>query len=156
MARLLACAVVTILALTACGPTPAPGDGGTADTGPGTCESPPRDDAGVRLRTSSAGPSGAACAEGSTLDYDCFARGFFESYCVRCHASTLTGAARNGAPPDVNLDSRAAITPAIAARVDRVAAAGPTRINTFMPLSGPAPSDEERDRLGEWIACGAP
>ena len=161
MARLLTCSLLAICALTACGPGPAPDDGGTppADGGPGVdaaLDDAGPVDAGMRMRTTAAGPTGATCPDGSAVTYDSFAQGFFGSYCVRCHASTLTGGARNGAPPDVNLDSHAAITPAIAARIDRVAAAGPTRINIFMPLSGAAPTDAERDRLGEWIACGTP
>lgn len=162
MARLLTCSLFALSALTACGPSASP-DGGTgpADAGPDPVDAPMDDggpvDAGMRMRTSAAGPTGATCPDGSTVTYDSFAQGFFGSYCVRCHSSTLTGStARMGAPPDVNLDSHAAITPTVAARIDRVAAAGPTRINVFMPISGTAPSDAERDLLGEWIACGTP
>lgn len=141
--------VVMVVVLAAgCGPGPAPVDGGLDAGSLG--------EGGVRERTTVPGATLASCPDGSSVTYGSFAQGFFADYCTRCHASTLSGTARNGAPPDVNLDSRAAITPAIAARVDRVAAAGPTRINVFMPLGAPAPSDDERDLLGAWIACGAP
>lgn len=150
MARRIARSLVVIAVTLAggCGPGPAPVDGGLDAGSLG--------EGGVRQRTNVPAPTLAGCPDGSTVTYDTFAQGFFAGYCTRCHASTLSGTARSGAPPDVNLDSHAAITPAIAARVDRVAAAGPTRINTFMPLGDPTPSDGERDLLGEWIACGTP
>lgn len=109
-----------------------------------------------RMRSRDLGPSEASCPEGSTLTYDTFGRAFFESYCTRCHASTLVGGtARNGAPDGYDFDSIAGVL-AHADEIDAAAAAGPERINEFMPLSAPRPSDAERDMLGEWLACGAP
>jgi hypothetical protein len=40
-------------------------------------------------------------------------------------------------------------------RIDRAAAAGPDTVNTYMP-SGDDLSDSQREKLGEWLACGAP
>lgn len=138
-------ALVLALTLVACGPA-AP----TPDAGPTPVDA-------QRMRTPVLGPSGATCPTGSTVTYDSFAATFFSTHCTRCHSSTLTDAAmRNGAPMDVNLDMRASITAAVGARVDSAAAGGPTRVNIFMPLGPPIPSDEDRDRLGEWIACGMP
>ena len=77
------------------------------------------------------------------------------SYCVRCHGSTVMGTARNGAPADHNFDDLALIK-RFAAHIDDLAAAGPTKVNTMMPPDGAAPSVDERRKLGEWLACGAP
>lgn len=40
--------------------------------------------------------------------------------------------------------------------VDAEAAAGSSTTNTAMPEGTPAPTTAERQRLGEWLACGAP
>ena len=99
--------------------------------------------------------SGALCPSGSTLTYESFGRNFFETYCVRCHASTLVGVARNGAPNGHDFDTLAGAQLEIV-HIDQQAAIGPNRENRFMPFSGtPVPTDEERRQLGEWIACGA-
>lgn len=100
-------------------------------------------------------PSGATCPDASTLDYDTFASGFFSTYCVRCHSSTLTGAQRHGAPVGYNWDQIDSIR-AHAIEMDEAAAGGPDRINRIMPPNGTVPTDAERLELGEWLACGAP
>ena len=84
-----------------------------------------------------------------------FGQGFFGTYCQRCHASTVTGAARNGAPADHNFDQVEDIR-LLADHIDELAAAGTTAVNTAMPPDGAKPSDAERRQLGEWLACGAP
>lgn len=33
---------------------------------------------------------------------------------------------------------------------------GPDNRNTAMPIGAPTPTEDERTRLGEWLACGAP
>jgi uncharacterized membrane protein len=99
--------------------------------------------------------SGATCPADSTLTYDSFAQDFFTAYCVRCHASTNVGAARNGAPVGYDWDVLASVR-AHAAQMDRQAAIGSNRANRFMPPNGTMPSDDERRQLGEWLACGAP
>jgi uncharacterized membrane protein len=100
-------------------------------------------------------PTGAECPPASSLTYDDFGREFMTEYCVRCHASTLSGAARNGAPSDHDFDTVEGVR-LFADHIDEVAAAGPDATNTEMPPSGPAPSQAEREQLGEWLACGAP
>lgn len=97
-------------------------------------------------------PTMSTCPQGSTLTYDNFARAFMESYCTRCHSSTLTGDARMGAPAFHDFDSEQGILN-VADHVDEYAAAGPTVINRVMPPSGATPSDAERRQLGEWLAC---
>ncbi len=62
---------------------------------------------------------------------------------------------RNGATPGYNWDD----LPTIRAHIDEIdlyAAGGPDVINRTMPPSDPRPSDDERIKLGEWLACGAP
>jgi len=100
-------------------------------------------------------PSGAECAADSTLTWDNFGKGFMDSYCVRCHSTTLTGSARRGAPNDHNFDSVTLVREEIE-HTDEAAAAGPDAVNTDMPIGSPAPTEAERRMLGEWLACGAP
>ncbi len=101
-------------------------------------------------------PSGAACPENSTIDYENFGRAFMTAYCVRCHSSSLASSARNGAPSDHDFDTLDSIQSMHLEHIDANAAAGPLSTNATMPASGPQPSDADRYRLGEWLACGAP
>jgi hypothetical protein len=119
--------------------------------------------------------TGAACPEGgTTLRYADFQGPFFgnaagtSGYCNYCHDSIRTTVeARHGAPPDVTLDQLAVIR-VMAARIDAAAGKGPTPTTPVMPFllpspkpadvpdPQPVPSDAERERLSEWLACGAP
>ncbi|MBL9107488.1 MAG: hypothetical protein JNL82_41765 [Myxococcales bacterium] len=100
-------------------------------------------------------PSGATCPENSTLTWDNFGKSFMETYCVRCHSETLSGAERQGAPSDHNFNSHELIMSQID-HIDEQAAAGSESTNTLMPIGSPAPAEEERRKLGEWLACGVP
>ncbi len=101
-------------------------------------------------------PTGATCPDGGTaLTYDEFGRPFFDDYCQRCHASTVTGGARMGAPSTRTYDTIDDIRMQTA-DIDERSAAGPAVINGDMPRGEPRPTDEERFELGEWLACGAP
>lgn len=103
-----------------------------------------------------AGPaSGAVCKEGSTLTWESFGQKFMTDHCTRCHASALTGAARNGAPSDHNFETAALVREQID-HIDEQAAAGPDSVNTEMPLGASTPTEAERLLLGEWLACDAP
>jgi uncharacterized membrane protein len=75
-----------------------------------------------------------------------------DNYCTRCHSSTLTGAARNGAPIGHDFDTFDGVLK-VAEHIDEYAAAGPAAVNTLMPPSNPTPSEAERHQLGEWLAC---
>jgi hypothetical protein len=100
-------------------------------------------------------PSGATCPTDNDLDYETFGAPFFEMYCVGCHSSELEGAARNGAPLGHDFDSLPGIL-IVADHIDQYAAAGPDIVNTMMPPPtdpGPKPSTEEREQLGQWLAC---
>jgi cytochrome c5 len=100
--------------------------------------------------------SGATCPKDSTLTYDNFAKDFFEKYCVECHSSELSGSMRQGAPLNHDFNTLALIRAVPADHIDEQAAAGPDAVNDFMPEEGPAPTLEEREKLGEWLACDRP
>jgi uncharacterized membrane protein len=100
-------------------------------------------------------PTNATCPTPSSLTYANFGMAFFGTYCQGCHASTVTGAARNGAPTDHSFDTVEQIR-AQSEHIDGLAAAGPAATNTAMPPSAPVPSMAERLQLGEWLACTAP
>ena len=79
-----------------------------------------------------------------------FAQGFFASYCTRCHSSTLTGVARNGAPDGYDWD----VESAVRARLDVIRSA--VGVGNFMPPSAPTPTCVERQRIVRWIDAAAP
>lgn len=83
--------------------------------------------------------------------YAVYARGFFDRYCVRCHATTLhTPEARMGAPDAFNWDDEATI------RRELVRIRAAVGVDNYMPLSAPTPTCDERRRLVRWIDLGAP
>jgi len=98
--------------------------------------------------------TGSTCPPGSTVTYADHIAAFMEDYCVSCHSSQLAGEARNEAPLGHDFDSEAGIL-VVAEHVDEYAAAGPDAVNTVMPPSGAAPTEQERRMLGEWLACEA-
>jgi uncharacterized membrane protein len=100
-------------------------------------------------------PTQAACPTSSTLTYANFGQPFMTNYCIRCHNSALTGAARQGAPRYHDFDLISDIQ-SNADHIDQTTAAGPAVTNMTMPYDGPMPTAEERMKLGEWLACGAP
>ena len=101
------------------------------------------------------GPTGSTCPATSSLTYENFGRGFFESHCNRCHAASVQGTLRKGAPVTVTFDTVGDIR-AQSSDIDQLAASGPEAHNVAMPTTPPRPSDEAREQLGEWLACGAP
>lgn len=100
-------------------------------------------------------PSGATCPATQTLTYDNFGKAFMQTYCIRCHSSTLSGAARQGATADHDFDKIELIR-VFLDHIDQKAGAGPASTNTSMPPSDPKPTNDERRKLAEWVACGAP
>lgn len=97
-------------------------------------------------------PSGATCPENSDLSYESFGKPFMEKYCTGCHSSKLSGAARHDAPEDHDFDSYEGII-GVAEHIDQMAAAGPKGVNDIMPPLDPRPAMEEREKLGQWLAC---
>jgi uncharacterized membrane protein len=86
---------------------------------------------------------------GTTLTYANFGKHFIDGYCQACHGSAST--ARGGAPGDYIFDT----LDQIQRHRDRIyvrAAAS----NDSMPPGPDDPPREARDRLAEWLACGAP
>ncbi len=81
---------------------------------------------------------------GTTLTYENFAQEFFTTWCVRCH----------GGPNGYSSRSFTDVTTirAQAADIFRNAAMD----NTSMPPGPDDPPKDERDKLGEWLSCGAP
>lgn len=99
--------------------------------------------------------SGAVCPDDNSLTYESFGKGFMDKYCVSCHSSSLVGEmARKGAPDEHDFDRLAGIVP-LAEHIDQSAAAGPNASNQKMPPVDPKPTEEERTKLGQWLACEA-
>jgi hypothetical protein len=88
----------------------------------------------------------SSCPTDSTLTYQNFGQAFMQTNCVSCHNE-------NG--PESPALSTLEQVRAHRDEIDRAAAAGPNATNTFMP-EGISVSKEERLKLGEWLACGAP
>jgi hypothetical protein len=140
-----------VLALAACSGTDKPDalvrDGSAGDTGADGAGGP------VLHFDDPMFSTGSLCPQDRSLTYESFARGFFASYCTRCHGSDKVGmTARNGAPGDHNFDSLAGVQRWLP-QIDMMAAAGPKAAHMDMPLDPPNPSDEQRQRLGAWLAC---
>jgi DnaJ-class molecular chaperone len=101
-------------------------------------------------------PSGNECPPGGTTHtYQNFGQQFFQSYCTRCHSSTLSGPQRNGAPDGLNWDQLAVVR-ANAEEINEEAGVTDGNVNTSMPPSDPRPTEQERRQLAEWLSCGAP
>lgn len=88
--------------------------------------------------------SNSTCPPASTLTYANFGQAFMATNCNRCHSGDESP----------NLTSQGAIQSNRNA-IDKQAAAGPNATNTYMPPNGSV-SLEDRQKLGEWLACGAP
>lgn len=87
--------------------------------------------------------------EGTKLTYDSFGREFMAQSCQTCHGQA-TGE-RKGAPEGYDFGSLDAVR-GKKARIFARAAAD----NVTMPPGPDDPPAAERDKLAEWLACGAP
>ena len=98
--------------------------------------------------------TGSTCPTTDPPTYASFGQGFFTAYCLECHSQAKLGADRQGAPVTIDFDTRSLVRENTS-RIDQQAASGPTATNRLMPVAGhaPVPSDAERVRLGEYIAC---
>lgn len=100
--------------------------------------------------------TGATCPPGgTTLTYSNFGQTFMGTYCLRCHNSALTGSARKDAPADVNFNTLDEIIKE-KGEIDENAGASASVTNTEMPPDGDKPTVDDRKKLAEWLACGAP
>ena len=104
-------------------------------------------------------PTGTTCpTSGTTLTWETFGQSFFATYCTDCHSSELTTPeARMCAPTFHDFDTIQGVR-AVADHIDQMAGSGPGTTNTMMPPNShpPTPTEEERQQLAEWLACGAP
>lgn len=97
--------------------------------------------------------SGATCPPADKPDYASFGMAFFDTYCLDCHSTSKAGADRHDAPIAINFDTRALVRENTS-NIDKQAAWGPDAHNVIMPPDGEIqPTDAERLRLGEYIAC---
>lgn len=99
--------------------------------------------------------TGATCPTDNTLTYQNFGQSFMGTYCLRCHNEALTGSARKDAPSDVNFNSVEQVR-AESKDIDKQAGASADVTNTEMPPDGEMPSVDDRKKLSQWLACGAP
>lgn len=86
--------------------------------------------------------------EGTELTYENFGKAYFEQHCLECHSSSVTGTARNGAPPTVDFDQLQQIRIRLQA-ID-------FRRHDMPPADRSRPSIDDQQKLSEWLACGAP
>jgi uncharacterized membrane protein len=100
--------------------------------------------------------TGTACPATDAPTAQNFGTAFLQTYCLACHSASVTGTARQGATEGVNYDTLEDVRRQ-AALIDTHAAAGPNATNTEMPPAQRSqPSQQEREKLGQWLACGAP
>jgi hypothetical protein len=90
------------------------------------------------------------CPTGGTpLTYQGFGAAFFATWCQSCHGSQSLE--RHGAPGEFIFDTPEQIRHH-RARIFARSAAG----NDSMPPGPDDPSSEDREKLAEWLSCGAP
>lgn len=94
---------------------------------------------------------GPLCGE---VTYQNFAADFFAEYCLRCHNAQLEGDLnRTDAPTGINFNTLAGVR-AFQTRIRLRAGVQGDMPPRLLPV--PRPSDVERQRLIDWIDCGAP
>jgi uncharacterized membrane protein len=87
--------------------------------------------------------------EGTELTYENFGASFLAANCGSCHAAASTD--RQGAPPNYVFDSLEQVRTHKA----RIFARSATT-NVSMPPGPDDPPEVGREKLAEWLACGAP
>jgi uncharacterized membrane protein len=91
-----------------------------------------------------------ACPEDSALSSENFGAPFMLTHCTGCHHSSLPASERAGAPLAIDFET----IDLVRTHAPRIWARAADHNATMPPLGGPPL--EERTRLGEWLACGAP
>ena len=95
----------------------------------------------------------SVCPPTDPPTYASFGQTFMEAYCTECHDSAKTGVMRQDAPPTIDFETLAQLR-MWTSQIDKQAAFGPAGMNRLMPPDGnPKPTDDDRRRLGEFIAC---
>ena len=87
--------------------------------------------------------------QGTRLTYAEFGKGFLDAHCQICHGAA--GPNRRGAPSSYDFHDHESAKH-FRARIFSRAAAD----NTTMPPGPDDPPEEARQKLAEWLACGAP
>ena len=106
------------------------------------------------------GPPLPACPPDNTLTWRSFGAGFLLTWCTGCHSSHLGAGARQDAPEDVNFDTHANFKPRERQVYERAVLEAHAFVQdpdkgSPMPPAG-LPTEAERQRLAQWIACGSP
>jgi hypothetical protein len=86
---------------------------------------------------------------GTTLTYENFGQAFFSANCNRCHSAAIGD--RYGAPDTFAFDT----IEEIRGHKDRIFIRS-ADTNDSMPPGPDDPPLAERQKLGDWLACGAP
>ncbi|WP_434426978.1 hypothetical protein [Nannocystis pusilla] len=144
-----ALALLACLSLASCTEDPVPSDSTTADA---TGDTSTSDTSTTADTTGADYPSldERPCPEDSILTAENFGAPFMLTHCTGCHHVALKEGERAGAPLGVDFESLIKVR----AQAERIWARAADQ-NASMPPVGPPPADE-RARLGEWLACGAP
>lgn len=95
----------------------------------------------------SGGEDSSTCDREPALSYDNFGEGLLGRHCNGCHSSLLPASHREDAPVGVDFDTYADVLH-WAERIE----ARSVGADADMPPGG-GPTDEEREMLGEWLAC---
>ena len=90
-----------------------------------------------------------ACPPDSFVTWEDFGAPFMYTYCNGCHSSALPQGERQDAPLGVDFDT----IEDVRYWADRIWARSADHNVTMPPVGGP--EYDERDLLGEWLACGA-
>ena len=101
----------------------------------------------------------AECPPESILTWDNTGGPFLLSHCTECHSEHLAGEdARKGAPAGIDFNTREralALSDSIRFTALEPQRRIPSEGQLVMPPEIRIPQDE-KDRMGEWLACGAP
>lgn len=122
--------------------------GGDGTTAPDGVEMPPANEAPADPLPSAI--EGRECPPGSVLTGENFGRPFLLTWCNGCHSAELPANGRQGAPVGVDFDTDEGVRQ----HLQRIYARAADNNATMPPAAGPGL--EERELLGEWLACGAP
>lgn len=90
------------------------------------------------------------CDDKPWLTWQGYARGHLTTWCTPCHSRQVPVEERSGAPVGVDFDTLEDVR----RFAERIAVTG-TGAEARMPPAGGV-SDEAKDLLAEWLACGAP
>ena len=94
------------------------------------------------------GDSASTCDRDPPLSYENFGKGLMERHCTGCHSSLLPEGRRNEAPLGVDLDTWEGVVK-WGTRIE----VRSTGDSPDMPPGG-GPTEEERQKLLEWLQCG--